>query len=165
MNNLVPSSWRRSGVALRRAEDQPLFALQREMNRVFDNFFSDFDLMPFGEGIKFGAFTPSVDIKEDEKEVIIKAEVPGLAEKDVEVTFAEGVLTIRGEKKEEKEDKKQDYLRREVSYGAFHREIPLPDGINPEKVDAHFKNGVLTVTIPWLEGAKKKAKKISVKAG
>jgi len=133
------------------------------MNQMFDEIFRGFDLTPFSAGRSFGAFSPSVDVREGEKEVSIKAELPGLDEKDVEVTLTDDALTIRGEKKEEKEDKGKDYWHRETSYGSFHRVIPLPEGLNQEKVDARFKNGILTVTLPRLEGAKTKEKKIAVK--
>jgi HSP20 family protein len=87
-----------------------------------------------------------------------------LDEKDVEVTLAENGLTIRGEKKDKKEEKGKDCRHRETSYGSFRRIIPLPEGLNTEKADARFENGVLTVTLPRLEEAKGKAKKIAIKA-
>lgn len=164
IKNLLPTVWRRSESPMRRAEEHPFFALHREMNQMFDEFFRNIDLTPFGGGKSFGTFSPSVDVREDEKEVIVKAELPGLDEKDVEVTLADDALTIRGEKKGEKEEKGKDYWHRETSYGSFRRVIPLPEGINTEKADARFKNGVLTVTLPRLEEAKAKGKRIAVKA-
>lgn len=164
IKNLLPTVWRRSESPIRQAEEHPLFALHREMNQMFDEFFRSFDLSPFGGRKNFGAFSPSVDVQEDEKEVIVKAELPGLDEKDVEVTLADDALTIRGEKKGEKEEKGKDYWHRETSYGSFRRVVPLPEGINTEKADARFKNGVLTVILPRLEEAKGKGKKIAIKA-
>lgn len=164
IKNLLPTVWRRSDSPLRRAEGHPFLTLQREMNQMFDDVFRGFDLTPFGERRSFGDFSPSVDVQEDEKEVSIKAELPGLEEKDIEVTLTDDALTIRGEKKEEKEDKGKDYFHRETRYGSFIRVIPLPGGLNTEKVDARFKNGVLTITLPRLQDAKTKGKKVAVKA-
>jgi HSP20 family protein len=165
IKNLLPTVWRRSESPLRRAEEYPVLALHREMNRMFDDFFRGFDLSPFDGGRNWGVFTPSIDVREDEKEVTVKAELPGMDEKEIEVSLADGALTIKGEKKAENEDKGKDYWHRESSYGAFHREIRLPEGLNTEKVDARFKNGVLTVTLARKEEAKAKEKRIDIKAG
>lgn len=164
IKNLLPTVWRKSESPVRRAEDHPFFALHREMNRMFDDFFHSFDLTPFGEGRSFATFSPSVDIREDEKEVSVKAELPGLDEKDIEVTLASDSLTIRGEKRDEKEEKGKEYWHRETSYGSFRRVIPLPEGLDTEKADARFKKGVLTVTLPRLEETKTKGKRIAVRA-
>ena len=161
IKNLLPTVWRRSETPLRRAEESPFLALHREMNRMFDDFSRGFDLSPFDGGWSWG-FSPSVDVREDEKEVTVKAELPGMEEKDIEVNLADNGLTIKGEKKAEKEEQGKDNWYRETSYGAFHRFIPLPEGLDKEKVDAHFKNGVLTVTLRRLEEAK--GKKIAIKA-
>jgi len=161
IRNLLPTVWRRSETPLRRAEESPFLALHREMNRMFDDFSRGFDLSPFDGGWSWG-FSPPVDVREDEKEVTVKAELPGMEEKDIEVNLADNGLTIKGEKKAEKEEKGKDNWYRETSYGAFHRFIPLPEGLDKEKVDARFKNGVLTVTLRLLEEAK--GKKIAIKA-
>ena len=161
IRNLLPTVWRRSETPLRRAEESPFLALHREMNRMFDDFSRGFDLSPFDGGWSWG-FSPPVDVREDEKEVTVKAELPGMEEKDIEVNLADNGLTIKGEKTAEKEEKGKDNWYRETSYGAFHRFIPLPEGLDKEKVDARFKNGVLTVTLRQLEEAK--GKKIAIKA-
>jgi len=161
IRNLLPTVWRRSETPLRRAEESPFLALHREMNRMFDDFSRGFDLSPFDGGWSWG-FSPPVDVREDEKEVTVKAELPGMEEKDIEVNLADNGLTIKGEKKAEKEEQGKDNWYRETSYGAFHRFIPLPEGLDQEKVDARFKNGVLTVTLHRLEEAK--GKKIAIKA-
>ncbi len=161
IRNLLPTVWRRSETPLRRAEESPFLALHREMNRMFDDFSRGFDLSPFDGGWSWG-FSPPVDVREDEKEVTVKAELPGMEEKDIEVNLADNGLTIKGEKKAEKEEQGKDNWYRETSYGAFHRFIPLPEGLDKEKVDARFKNGVLTVTLRRLEEAK--GKKIAIKA-
>jgi len=163
MISFLPEVWRRRGSSLQRGEDHPFFALQRDINRMFDDFFRGFDLVPFGREKSFGGFSPSVDVREDEKEVKIKAELPGLEEKDVEVTLGEDVLTIKGEKREDKEEKGEGRWYRESHYGSFSRVIPLPKGLNQEKVDARFRNGVLSITLPRFEVSESKKKKISVK--
>ncbi|HBR06435.1 MAG TPA: Hsp20/alpha crystallin family protein [Desulfovibrio sp.] len=96
---------------------------------------------------------PAVDVSEDDKEVTVKAELPGLEAKDVELTLESGVLTIRGEKKFEGEEKKENYHRIERSYGSFVRAVPLPREVKSDKVKAKFDKGVLTVTMPKAEKA------------
>lgn len=160
----LPSVWRRSESPLRTEAENPFYALQREMSRVFDDFSRSFDLAPFGGETGGGTFYPSIDVKEGEKEITVKAELPGMEEKDIEVSFVGNSLTIRGEKREDKEDKGKDYWHRETSYGSFSRTIPVPEGIDTEKVDARFKNGILTVSLPKLETSILKNKKIAIKA-
>ncbi|HDQ04563.1 MAG TPA: Hsp20/alpha crystallin family protein [Deltaproteobacteria bacterium] len=144
--------------------DHPFYSLQREMNYLFDNFFRGFDIAPRGlYSSKLGGFTPSVDVKENEKEFIVKAELPGLEEKDVEVTLANDALTIKGEKKEEKEDKDKNYYYMERTYGSFHRVIPLTAEVESEKAQARFKNGVMEIKIPKNQTAQAKGTKITIK--
>ena len=109
-------------------------------------------------------FNPTVDITEDEKAYHLSAELPGMDEKDMEVSIEGDVLTIRGEKRAEKEDNGKNYYRMERSYGAFHRAIPLPAEVEQEKVEASFKKGVLAITMPKTAVALQHAKKIAVKA-
>ena len=165
IRNLLPTVWRRSESPLRRADENTFFALHREMNRMFDDFFRESALSSFGEGRGLEVFSPVVDVQEDEKVVVVKAELPGMDEKDIEVSLTDGGLAIKGEKKAEKEQKGRNYWQREASYGAFRRVIPLPEGLNTDKVDARFKNGILTVTVARLEEAGAKEKKIAIKAG
>jgi HSP20 family protein len=91
--------------------------------------------------------------------------MPGMGEKDIEVKVADGVLTIKGEKQEEKEEKKKDYYPQERSFGAFERSFGLPEGVDADKIEANFKKGVLTVTLHKNPEAQKPAKKIEVQAG
>jgi HSP20 family protein len=107
----------------------------------FDNFFP----APLGA---FANRLPSVDVTEDKKEVKVRAEIPGLNEKDIELTWHDGVLTMRGEKKNEKEEKSKDYYYRECSYGSFSRDIEIGRNVNWEKAIATYKNGVLSVSLP-----------------
>lgn len=118
------------------------------MDRMFEDFLTPFTGRTSLMDRSFGNFVPNIDVSETEKEVRIVAELPGMEEKDVEVTLVEGALRIRGEKREEHEDNKRDFFRQEVRYGAFERMIPLPAEIDPDKVKAQFKKGVLKVTLP-----------------
>ena len=108
---------------------------------------------------------PAVDVAETDKAYEITAELPGLDEKNVEVKLANGVLSIKGEKQEEKEEKEKDYYRRERSFGSFERSFQVPDDVEENKIEASFKNGVLSVTLPKSAEARKQAKKIEVKGG
>jgi HSP20 family protein len=107
------------------------------------------------------AWAPRVDVEETEKEVLVKADLPGVDPEDVEVTISNGVLVLRGEKKEEKEEKKTNYHRVERFVGTFYREVPLPTAAEPEKITATAAKGVITVTIP--KKPETMAKKITVK--
>lgn len=164
LRNLVPSLRRRTDDPMKREEEDLFSALQREMNRLFDDFSSGSDISPFGAmRERSKTFFPSIDVKEDEKEMRVEVELPGMDEKDVEVLLTENTLTLKGEKKQEKEDKKKDYYHMERSYGYFNRMIPLPAGIDVKKVNASFKNGVLSVRLPKAEESKSKGKRIPVK--
>jgi HSP20 family protein len=154
--NLVSS---KKQAPVKREEYNPLSLLRHEMNSLFDNFFSGSELEPYTGR----AFSPNIDMKESEKELRVSAELPGMDEKDIEVSLNRDSLTIKGEKKEEKEDKGKDYYRMERSYGSFSRTIPLPTEVEPDKVKAEFKKGVLTVTIPKTAKAIKETRKISIK--
>ncbi|MBN1664610.1 MAG: Hsp20/alpha crystallin family protein [Deltaproteobacteria bacterium] len=165
ITDLVPSIWRRTGLPINREEEPPYHSLQREVNQLFDDFFRDFDVAPFGFGSdRFKTFSPSIDIKENDNEILIKAELPGMDEKDVEINLLEDRLTIKGEKKEEKENKSGDYYHMESSYGSFNRVIALPERVDTKKAEAVYKNGVLTITLPKTEEAKVKGTKIPIKA-
>ena len=108
--------------------------------------------------------TPRLDVSEDEKSVHVTVELPGMDEKDVAVTLTDRELTIRGEKKEEKETKEKDVTRRERSYGSFRRTIEIPTDIDAAKIEAKFRNGVLTIELPRTKEAQQKIKQIPVKA-
>ena len=146
----------------RGAVTQPFLSLQREIDRLFEDFTSGFPTMPRFASGNGGSLMPSTDVTETDKEIEITAELPGLEEKDVQVNFADGVLTIRGEKKAEKEEKDKNYRLVERSYGSFERSIALPEGVKPEDVKATIAKGVLTVTVP--KPAPAQAKKIEVKS-
>lgn len=156
--NLLPEIVRKT----RTDVDHPFYSLQREMNSLFDNFFRGFDLAP--RSLAAGVFSPSVDVKENDKEYIIKAELPGVEEKDIDVTVTSDSITIKGEKKEEKEDKDKNYYYMERSYGSFSRVIPLEGEIEAAKAEAKFKNGILDIKIPKNQSTKAKGTKVPIKA-
>ena len=134
--------------------------LQERMNRLFE------DLMPTSrmgeEEHTTGTFYPAVDIYEGENEITLKAELPGIDKKDVHVDINVGVITLRGERKIEKENKKENYHRVERSYGIFNRSFTLPTTVDPGKVKANYKDGVLSVTLPRKEEAKPKSIPVGV---
>jgi len=150
----------------------PFENLRREVERLFEDFDGGFFRSPRRSMFDLPAWrsatawpkSPAVDVTETDKAFEITAELPGLDEKNVEVKFADGVLTIKGEKQEDKEEKQKDYYLRERSYGSFQRSFQIPDGVDTDKIEANFKNGVLTVALPKTTEAQKAAKTIAVKA-
>jgi HSP20 family protein len=148
MRALIPWSRERSSSipsAYRNEEVSPFLALHREMNRLFDDVFSRFDstMPPFFNRLPAW---PSVEVVETDKDVRIAAELPGMDENDVEISVTDDVLTIRGEKKAEIDDRGRHFSER--YYGRFERVIPLPFEVEDDRAEASFENGVLTVTLP-----------------
>jgi HSP20 family protein len=141
-----------------------------EMQRFFDQFWSR-NLFPslareplWRDFPSLGVASPAVDFAEDDKAYRITAELPGMSEKDIDVSLSGDTLTIKGEKREEKEEKAKNYYLSERHYGSFRRSFTLPDGIDRDKIDAAFAAGVLTLTLPKTAEAVKQQKKIEVKA-
>ena len=163
VNNLIPFGRKRQDVA-RTSDEHPILSLRRDIDRLFDAFWSDMQVPFVGFDGFLGKSLPSTDIEENEKTLEVSMELPGLEEKDVEVTLREGELVVRGEKKAESEKKKKGYYLSERSFGSFYRAIPLPAGIDESKVEAKFRNGVLTVTLPKTAEALANVKKIAVNA-
>jgi HSP20 family protein len=135
MKTLMP--WRR-GFGL-------MGPFRREVEDLFERFFGETE---GGNGNAVMAWEPRVDVEETDKELLVKADLPGVDPKDVEVSVENGVLTLRGEKKEEKEERKKNYHRMERFVGKFYRAIPLPPGSDAEKVTATSSKGVITIAIP-----------------
>jgi HSP20 family protein len=133
------------------------------VNRLFDDVFRGFgsDLPSLAGGSAFGGGWPSVEISNGEKEIKVTAEVPGLEEKDIEVLLDDGVLTLKGEKRSETEDKDKQISER--YYGRFERRIPVGYEVKEDEVDARFKNGVLNVTLPKTEKAQSQVRRITIK--
>jgi len=154
---------------------RPFESLRREMGSLFDDFDrgssrfplhrSIFDLESLWPREVSRATTPAVDIAEKDTAYEVTAELPGMDESNIEVELSNGALTIRGEKKEEKEEKKKDYYLSERRYGSFERRFQVPQGVDADKIDASFKKGLLTVTLPKTREAQAQEKKITVKAG
>ncbi len=139
---------------------QPFLSLQREIDRLFDDFTRNFPAFSSVSGN--AKLMPVTDVTETEKEIEITAELPGLEEKDVQINLADNVLTIRGEKKAEKEERDKNYRMVERSYGAFERSVELPEGVNADVIKASLSKGVLTVTV--LKPAPAQTKTIEVKS-
>ena len=159
--SLVPQMW------------QPFESLRQEIDRLFEDFGRGF-WRPFGRSL-FAAeplfrreltlpTMPAVDVVESEKAYELTAELPGMDEKNIEVKVVNGSLTIKGEKQEEKEEKKKDYYLQERNFGSFERSFGIPESVDADKIEASFKKSVLTVTLPKKAEAQKPAKKIEVKA-
>jgi HSP20 family protein len=146
IRELVPWRSRERGELSTGGERDPFFALQTQMQRLFDDFSEGFE-----PALREPAGMPKVDVAETEDSIQVTADLPGLTEKDVDVTLSDGSLVIRGQKEQQKEDKNKNYHRIERSYGAFHRVIDLPAPVDESKVDASFRNGVLTVLLPKTE--------------
>ena len=170
----IPVSVEKKGSApTRPAAALPVTSLRHQIDRLFEDFETNFWSWPFGRSVfdvapfatREVAFapSPSVDVVEKDKAYEITAELPGMDEKNIEVKLANGSLTIKGEKKEEKEEKEKDYYLSERRYGAFERRFGVPEGVDADKISAAFKNGVLTVTLPKTAEAQKPEKKIEVK--
>jgi HSP20 family protein len=126
---------------------------------LFDRMFSDWTLPGLWSEEK--VVVPAFDISETEKDYVISGEIPGIDPKDLEVTLTDGILSIKGEKKHESEEKQENYHRVERHYGSFERSFRLPDNINRDELDASYKDGVLRLTLPKSEGSE--VKKIEVK--
>lgn len=135
--------------------------MQDRINRMFDDFFYGFSLAPRTE--ERLEWLPLVDVSETEDAVRVTAELPGVQAKEVDISLTDDLLTIRGEKKSEKEEKKRDYHRVERSYGVFTRTVRLPAVVDADKVEATFKEGVLTITMPKREQTKTRKVKVDVK--
>ena len=153
LKSLIPVGSER-GVT--RPLSNPFSALQQEIDRLFDGFSRSFS------GFAGRDMMPSMDLSETDQEIEITAELPGLEEKDIQLNLADNVLTIRGEKKNEREETKKDYHLVERSYGSFTRVVQLPEGVNPDSIKAVMSKGVLKVTVS--KPAPAQTKKIDIKS-
>ena len=157
--DMIPWS-RNQQLAPSRETFDPFFTLHREMNRLFDDAFRSFGaLSRFGSPLEGQFGWPKIELTETDKAVTVSAELPGLSENDVQVEVANGVLSIRGEKKAERSDQAKFVTER--YYGAFERQIPL-ENVEADKAVADFRNGVLTVTLPKAEQARDHVRRIAI---
>jgi HSP20 family protein len=158
MRSLIPFSWATD--LFRRDERDPFAAMQREINRVFDD---------FGRGSLTSRWadtdvSPRIDVAETDSTLEVTAELPGLDEKDVDVVLRDDILTVKGEKRSEREEKKKDYHLVERSFGSFSRSVRLPFEVDSEAVKAHFNKGVLKIVINKPAQVKDKTVKIPVRS-
>lgn len=155
------------------APTDPWSAFRAEMDQLFDRFSGGFgfpalrrmtEAMPMWRpAANMAVVTPAVDITEDEQAFKLVAEMPGMSENDVEISVEDGMLVLRGEKQQQKEDKQPNYRLTERTYGAFERSFDMPDSVDVEKIAAEFGKGILTVTLPKKPGAVADVEKIEVK--
>ncbi|MFH0910057.1 MAG: Hsp20/alpha crystallin family protein [Planctomycetota bacterium] len=166
LRDLVPWRWGRQEPDSPRGEEHPLRLLHRDMNRLFEDFFHGSELALFGERPwERGVSSPRVDVRENDKEVEITAEIPGIAEDDIEVSLSDDILTIKGETRTEREEEKGHYVRKEHSSRSFQRTLSIPVPIDSDAAEAAYKDGVLTVRLPKRPEAQAGVKKIGIKKG
>jgi len=167
ISDLLPWNRDKEKYAMQKREEVDPLDLQREMNRMIESFFDD-PFRPLSTRRWLDedrGFAPRMDVSESDKEICIRADMPGMDEKDIQISLENNTLTISGEKRTEKEEKGQTYHRMERRYGSFSRSIGLPEGVDFDKIDAKFKNGVLTVKLPKPEAVVTQRKRIPIKAG
>ncbi len=139
-----------------------LGSLHNEMNQVFDRFF---DTFPYARKLKRGSqLKLHIDVADCGDSVKVVAECPGMEQDDIDISWADGILTLKGEKKSFWEKESTNLYRSERVFGSFHRQVSLPAEVEAEKIEAFYKNGVLTVTLPKSQEAKNQAKKITIAA-
>ncbi len=168
IRDLVPKFGRARETRLpqRRGEADPFRLFQQQMNRLFDDFFSE-SMPSLRNGTHADRWTdslPRVDLHESGEVIRLSAELPGMDEKDVNVEMDDNSITIHGEKTEEKEEKRGTWVQREQSYGSFHRVIALPAAVDSQKAKATFKKGVLKISAPKREPDKQQRKRISIQS-
>lgn len=180
IKKVVPTNWfnreesRDRNLPAEQQDLPPLYSpfarFHRDVDRLFDDMFRDFSLpsLRLRPGNLFGnanaLLQPNMDIASTDKEYTVTVEIPGVDENDIKLELSQdGILTVRGEKKQEKEHKDKDFHRIERSYGSFQRTLSLPEDADGENVDASFKNGLLTITVPRKEVADTSVKRIDIK--
>jgi HSP20 family protein len=141
----------------------PIATFQDEVNKLFNDFFGDVSLPRWATSEPSFSMTPAMDVIENEKNYQVVAELPGMDIRDVQLTIADGYVTLKGEKKQEEKEEREGYYRQERSYGAFQRVVALPDTANFDKAEAVMKNGILTITLPKKAGAQSKERKLEIK--
>ncbi|NDV50346.1 Hsp20/alpha crystallin family protein [Salipiger sp. PrR003] len=159
IKDLIPWAHKDHAPEPKAGDQNPIATLQRDMNRLFEGFWNrvgELDL-PWGSG------EARSDVVETDNAVEVSIELPGMDMKDIEVSVSDDMLTVKGEKKIERQEEKKGYYLSERSYGAIYRTIPLPPGVDGEKAEASFKDGVLTIRLPQTPEAQAKVKRIEVK--
>jgi len=163
--SLVPWKRNRSNIAVRSSgNENPFWALQQQTNRLFDDFFDSFGMEPFGRAGDWGVgFSPDANVTEDDKNVHVSVELPGMDAEDIELSLNDNVLTIKGEKKQEHEQRDKGYHHIERSYGTFERVLNLPAEVDDAKAEAKFEKGVLRVALPKKALEERKVKRIAIR--
>ncbi len=157
---------RNSSPAERSSLNHPFESFQREIDRVFNGFFTDFggfksDFFNLGRA---SSFSPRIDVSEDKTGINIAAELPGMNEKDIEVSFKDGQLLIKGEKTHDEKKESEDVYHVERSYGSFQRSIRVPEEVEADRIEASFKNGLLKIKLPKSEKEREQVRKLEVKS-
>ncbi len=160
---MMLTRWRRNPVGS--VGERPFFSLWEDMDRLFEEVSKGLPSNPLAHTDRTAGFSPRLDISEEKDRYTLTAELPGMNENHVEISYDDGFLTLKGEKKTEVENKDAQYHRIERSFGKFERTIQLPQEIESEKIEARFRHGVLTVSLPKAKVVEKAAKKIEIKAG
>jgi len=140
------------------------FALMRRFSEEMNNLFHDVGLGRnwLGQNLPGGIWAPQVEVVEENNQLIVRADLPGLTLDDIKVELADDSVTIEGERKNEYEDKGEGFYRSERSYGKFYRHVPLPEGVNPQNANATFRNGVLEITMPAPKQTERKSKRLEI---
>lgn len=164
IKDLIPWARKDDAPHPKSSDQNPVMALQRDMNQVLEKFWTR-----FGDGFgaldwPWGGGEARSDVVETDGAIEVSIELPGMDMKDIDVTVTDDMMTIKGEKKVERQEDKKGYYLSERSYGAIYRTIPLPPGVDGEKAQASFRNGVLTVRLPQTPEAQAKVKHIEVKS-
>jgi HSP20 family protein len=162
IKDLIPWARKDESGELRPAGDSLLVSLQRDMNRAFESFWNRAE-RPFGAVAGFGETAPRSDVVETDSGIEVTIELPGLDEREIEVSITDEALTVKGEKKIERKEEKKGYYVSERSYGSVYRSIPLPAGVDADGAEANFRNGVLTVNLPQRPEAKARVRKVEVR--
>ncbi|MEJ2054804.1 MAG: Hsp20/alpha crystallin family protein [Calditrichaceae bacterium] len=139
--------------------EKSIFSLRSDMDRLFDNFFSEGP----DQLQSYSALNPVIDVEETDQDFLISAEIPGMKKDDIKITFENNYLNISGEKKAKKEVKQENYHHAERSYGKFSRTIAIPSGVMLDKIEAEYEQGVLNIKIPKAEEAKPKQIDVKIK--
>lgn len=159
--NVNPSEGQQN-IPIHRDFDQSMRAMRDEMDRMFQDFFSKKDdVTDWGSGAYISS--PATDVIEQDKQYVVKVELPGLSADGIDLSVTGNTIVIKGEKKQENQVKSQTFLREETSYGSFSSSVTLPDGADIDKADAVYKNGVLTITVPKNPAVAPKSRKLTIR--
>ena len=165
LGEVIPWQKNKRGLSTLR-EENPFHAMQSKMNYMLEDLFNGFGTEPFDAITPvFGSYTPRIDVVDSEKEIVVTAELPGMEKGDFDLTLTKDALTIKGEKKQAREESpEKGRYHYERSYGAFQRTVPLTVEVNENAIDASFKNGVLKIVLPKTAEAQRQCKKISIRS-